>query len=134
MLPQSLQGCERVATPLTFRETGMINTRRLFICSCIALVTSAFTFSIHGDILQEMGKAFDFDQTQNGSMGLARFWGMAASMLVGGFICDFLGIKRVMFVALGCHLAGTAGIVFAKHILGAAGTGTYQNWLMVFFF
>jgi MFS family permease len=112
----------------------MINTRRLFICSCIALVTSAFTFSIHGDILQEMGAGFKFDQTQNGSMGLARFWGMAASMLIGGFICDYLGMKRVLFVALGCHLAGTAGIVFAKSILGTANTGAFQNWLMVFFF
>lgn len=112
----------------------MINTRRLFICSCIALVTSAFTFSIHGDILQEMGAAFRFDQTQNGSMGLSRFWGMAASMLIGGFICDYLGMKRVLFVALACHLAGTAGIVFAKPILGTADTGTFQKWLMVFFF
>jgi len=112
----------------------MINTRRLFICSCIALVTSAFTFSIHQDILQEMGNAFKFTQEQNGTMGLARFWGMAASMLIGGFICDYLGMKRVMFVALGCHLAGTAGIVFAQSILGKAETGTYQNWLMVFFF
>jgi MFS family permease len=113
----------------------MINTRRLFICSCIALVTSAFTFSIHGDILQEMGKAFGFDQTQNGSLGLGRFWGMAASMLIGGFICDYLGVKRVLFVALGCHLVGAAGIVFAKSILGASVTpDTAQYWLLAFFF
>jgi MFS family permease len=82
-----------------------------------------------------MGKAFEFNQTQNGSLGLGRFWGMAASMLVGGFICDFLGMKRVMFVALGCHLVGTAGVVFAKQILGGgASTSTYQYWLLAFFF
>src|SRR5438034_1454262 len=92
------------------REHSMINTRRLFVCSCIALVTSAFTFSLHGDVMQELGKAFNFTQEQNGSIGKAIFWGMAASMLVGGFVCDYLGIKRVMFLALASHLIGCLGM------------------------
>jgi MFS family permease len=111
----------------------MINTRRLFLCSCIALVTSAFTFSLHGDVLQELGKAFNFTQQQNGSIGQAIFWGMAAAMLVGGFVCDFLGIKRVMFLALASHLVGSLGIVFSKEILGTTSPLAYA-WLWVFGF
>jgi fucose permease len=117
------------------KEIGMINTRRLFVCSCIALVTSAFTFSLHGDVMQEMGKTFNFTQEQNGSIGKAIFWGMAASMLLGGFVCDFLGMKRVMFLALASHLIGVLGLVFSKDILGTdTSTEKYHTFLWVFAF
>src|SRR5437879_9478418 len=142
MVPQSLQGLKKITQSLPskkpafvgetngFREIGMINTRRLFICSCIALVTSAFTFSLHGDVMQEIGQAFNFTQEQNGAIGLAIFWGMAASMLVGGFVCDFLGLKNVMFLALACHLTGSLGIVFSRQILGEGKAAeSYYHWL-----
>jgi fucose permease len=117
------------------KENRMINTRRLFICSCIALVTSAFTFSLHGDVMQEIGKTFNFTQEQNGSIGKAIFWGMAASMLVGGFVCDFLGIKRVMFLALASHLIGSLGMVFSRQVFApdSGGRGAYY-WLWTFGF
>ncbi len=57
----------------------MSNRSWLFVLSCIALIASAFTFSIRGEIVQEMGKQFSFRQEQNGLVDSARFWGMAAS-------------------------------------------------------
>lgn len=112
----------------------MTNPRRLFVCSCIALIASAFTFSLHGDVMQDMGRAFNFSQEQNGSIGKAIFWGMAAAMVVGGFVCDYLGIKRVLFLALGSHLIGCLGIVFSKQILGAVSAEQSFHWLWVFGF
>jgi fucose permease len=109
----------------------MINTRRLFILSCIALVTSALTFSLHGDVMQEMGRAFDFTQEQNGAIGQAIFFGMALSMLFGGFVCDALGMKRIMFLALGSHLCGALGMVFSKQILGGSPAIDPYWWLYV---
>ena len=105
----------------------MINTRRLFVCSCIALVTSAFTFSLHGDIMQNMGTSFNFTQEQNGAIGKAIFWGMAAAMLVGGFVCDFIGMKGAMFLALASHLIGSLGIIFCRNIIGPASTDQAFN-------
>lgn len=93
----------------------MINRRWLFVCSCVALITSAFTFVVRGDILQDIGGAFDLSQQQNGSIEGAVFLGMALSMLGGGFVCDVLGIKRVMFLALASHLLGSLGTIFAPH-------------------
>ncbi|MEX0711012.1 MAG: MFS transporter [Pirellulales bacterium] len=108
----------------------MFNNRRLFICSCIALVTSAFTFSLHGDVMQEMGTTFNFKQQQNGEIGKAIFYGMAISMLFGGFICDSLGIKRIMFLALASHLSGTLGMVFSKNVDFTSSDNAYW-WLYV---
>lgn len=112
----------------------MINTRRLFVLSCIALVTSAFTFSLHGDVMQELGAAFNFTQEQNGSIGKAIFWGMAASMLVGGFVCDYLGVKNVMFLALASHFVGSLGMVFTRQVLPDASVETHYLWLWIFAF
>jgi fucose permease len=106
-----------------------MNVRRLFICSCIALVTSAFTFSLHGDIMQDMGRQFDFSQEQNGAIGKAIFWGMAAAMLVGGFVCDLLGMKRVMFFAFSSHLLGVLGMVFCQQITGTSSEQGTFRWL-----
>ena len=93
----------------------MVNRRWLFVCSCIALITSAFTFVVRGDILQDMGDAFDLSQAQKGSIEGAVFMGMALSMLFGGFICDLLGIKRMLCLAFASHLLGSVGTIFAPH-------------------
>lgn len=105
-----------------------MSNRRLFVCSCIALITSAFTFSLHGDVMQDMGRAFDFTQEQNGAIGKAIFWGMAAAMLLGGFVCDWLGIKRVLFLALASHLCGALGMVLARPVVPTGGPASFW-WL-----
>jgi len=111
----------------------MVNPRRLFVCSCIALVTSAFTFSLSGAVMQDLGTEFNFTQTQNGGINQARFWGMAASLALGGFICDLLGMKRIMVLALLSHLVGTLGIVFSRNLLPeeVSTSGAYW-WLYAF--
>src|ERR1051325_3233459 len=105
----------------------MVNPRRLFILSCIALITSAFTFVVRGDVQQDMGKFFALTQEQNGGIDGARFLGMALSMLAGGFICDWLGMKRVLYVACACHLLGSLGMICAPY-LSLSGEQIY-DWL-----
>ena len=102
-----------------------MNQRWLFVCSCIALITSAFTFSLHGDIMQDMGRTFGFTQEQNGAIGQAIFYGMAASMFFGGFICDGLGIKNIMWLALLSHLSGALGMIFTKDVVGTEASAAY---------
>jgi MFS family permease len=93
----------------------MVNRRWLFVCSCIALVTSAFTFIVRGDILQDMGNAFLLTQEQKGGIEGAVFMGMALSMVAGGLVCDMLGMKLIMIIAFACHLGGALATIFAPH-------------------
>ena len=90
-----------------------MNSRWLFVASCIALVTSAFTFVVRGDVLQDLGDFFRLTQEQKGGIEGAVFIGMALSMLGGGFICDLLGMKRIMWLAFACHLVGSLGTIYA---------------------
>lgn len=99
----------------------MIDRRWLFVCSCIALVTSAFTFAVRGDILQEMGDSFQLTQERKGGIEGAVFIGMALSMFFGGFVCDLLGIRRIMFLAFASHLLGSLATIFASFFMDSLG-------------
>ncbi len=92
-----------------------MKSRYLFVCSCIALITSAFTFVVRGDVFQALGTAFDLTQEQKGGLEGAVFLGMAVSMAGGGFICDALGIKRIMILAFVSHLFGSLATILAPH-------------------
>ena len=92
-----------------------MNVRFLFVASCMALITSAFTFVIRGDILPDLVKEFALSQTQGGWIASGAFWGMAVSMLLGAPLCDSLGMKRILMIAWGCHMVGVVGTIFAPH-------------------
>jgi MFS family permease len=98
-----------------------MNSRRLFIASCIALVASAFSFVIRGDILPALGATFDLNQTSRGAIAGAAFLGMAISMFVGAPICDFLGMKRMLGLAFLCHLVGSVLTVGSYYIVPQGG-------------
>lgn len=92
-----------------------MNARMLFIASCVALVTSAFTFVIRGDILPLLSEDFGLSQEDVGWIAGGAFWGMAVAMLLGAPICDFLGAKLVLLAAFVCHMIGVTGVIFAPH-------------------
>jgi MFS family permease len=84
-----------------------MNPRRLFVASCISLVASAFSFVIRQDVLPAWGASFDLNATSLGAIAGNAFLGMAASMAVGSFIVDHLGMKKMLGLAFLCHLVGT---------------------------
>jgi MFS family permease len=90
-------------------ETERMNPRRLFVASCIALVASAFSFVFRQDVLPAWGRSFDLSATHLGVIGGMAFWGMAAAMVIGSFVVDALGMKRMLGLAFLCHLVGTVG-------------------------
>src|SRR5262245_34404864 len=92
------------------------NPRRLFVASCLALITSAFSFQMRADSGEDFRKTFDLTQELVGSIMGGHFFGMACSMLVFSFLCDSLGMGRVLFLAWVCHAFGITGTVFAQEV------------------
>jgi len=95
-----------------------MNSRRLFVASCIALVASAFSFVIRQDVLPAWGRSFDLSATHLGFIGGMAFWGMAAAMVIGSFVVDMLGMKRMLALAFFCHLTGTVGTLATPYLAG----------------
>jgi MFS family permease len=93
-----------------------MNPRRLFVASCIALITSAFSFMIRQDITDPLAETFSLTKQEVGSAMGAAFLGMAVAMVVVAPLCDFLGMGRVLCLAWLCHLAGILGTIFAPQL------------------
>lgn len=106
-----------------------MSQRWLFVCSCIALVTSAFTFVVHGNVMKDMGATFNFTEAQNGSIGQAIFFGMAGSMFIGGFVCDALGMKNIMILAFLSHIVGSVGMIISQKVAGPGSSISPYTWL-----
>jgi MFS family permease len=101
-----------------------MNPRRLFIASCISLVASAFSFVIRQDVLPAWGRSFDLSAAQLGTIGGMAFIGMAASMAIGSFVVDALGMKKMIGLAFLCHLVGTV-TTLATPYLGGTGLAPF---------
>lgn len=90
------------------------NRQRLFIASCVALIVTAMSFAIRGDIMGALETQFTLDKQQLGWIAGTAFWGFTVAMLIGGPLCDVLGMKRLLLFAFVGHGAGILLTVFAN--------------------
>ena len=97
-----------------------MNERRLFLASCVALIATAMSFAIRGDIMGEVQAELVLTDIQVGWILGAAFWGFGLSILFGGPLCDLLGMGTIMRLAA------------AGHILGALLTVVSTNFTMFF--
>ena len=88
-------------------------SRRLFVASCVALVATAMTFAVRGDIIGAWGTEFTLSNTNIGWITGMAFWGFALSTIIGGAIVDFIGLKSMLVVAFATHVAGIVVTIFA---------------------
>lgn len=83
-----------------------INKDTLFKAASIALVVTAMTFAIRANLLGELGNTFGLSPKEMGEIAAAAFWGFTASMLLGGVICDLIGIKAMYWASFFGHILG----------------------------
>lgn len=88
-----------------------MNQRRLFTASCVALVATAMTFAIRGDIMSDFERDFALSKTDVGWIAGAAFWGFGLSILLGGPLCDLLGMGTIMRLAAVGHIVGTIATI-----------------------
>lgn len=87
--------------------------KRLFVASCIALMTTAMVFSIRAAILDDLGAHFQVNKELVGIFAGKAFLGFATAILVGGPLCDTLGMKALLCVAWLLHVSGVLLTIFA---------------------
>lgn len=90
-----------------------INRDRLFYASCIALIVTAMTFAIRASILGDLGKQFDLTDTQLGWINSMAFLGFPIAMLIGGPLCDIVGMGRLLILAFFSHIIGIVLTIYA---------------------
>jgi MFS family permease len=90
-----------------------MNPGRLFLASCLALVTTSMVFSIRGDILDALGADFHLNKQQLGLILSPAFWGFTLSILIGGSLVDYFGMRRLLALSSWGYIVAVLAIVFA---------------------
>lgn len=86
---------------------------QLFVASCLALLVTSLSFGIRAGILGRLGVQFELNAAQLGTIAATAFWGFPLAVIIGGFVVDIIGMKRLLIVAFVFHLAGILLTVFA---------------------
>src|SRR5690606_3936841 len=90
-----------------------INKKRIYNASCVALVVTALTFAIRANLLGELGEEFQLTAMQIGYVAAAAFWGFTGAMVLGGILCDKIGMGRLFMLAFLGHAVGILWTIFA---------------------
>ena len=90
-----------------------ISRKQLFTASCLALLVTSLSFGIRAGILGKLGTEFNLSASELGTIAATAFWGFPLAVVIGGFIVDIIGMKRLLELAFIFHLAGIVLTIFA---------------------
>jgi MFS family permease len=91
-----------------------INRTQLFRASCLSLLVTSLSFGIRAGILSDQGVRFHLNASQLGTIAATAFWGFPLAIIVGGFIVDIIGMKKLLVSAFVFHLVGILLTIFAN--------------------
>lgn len=91
-----------------------IDKSKLFWASCLSLLVTSLSFGIRAGILGKLGADFQLSALELSTITATAFWGFPLAVIVGGFIVDIIGMKKLLVTAFIFHLLGIVLTVFAQ--------------------
>jgi Major Facilitator Superfamily len=106
-----------------------MNVRRLFVASCLSLLTTSMVFAIRGDIEADLSGAFHLSKEQVGLIWGPAFWGFTLAIFVSGLIVDAIGMRALHVLSSLGYIGGILLVLLAPRpdgpvasIFGSTGT------------
>jgi MFS family permease len=78
-------------------------------------VTTSMVFSIRSDTLDALGNDFRLTKGQLGFLLSPAFWGFTVSIMIGGALVDFFGMRKLLLLASSGYVVSIVAILFAPH-------------------
>jgi len=91
-----------------------IQTNKLFVAGCLSLLVTSLSFGIRAGIMGKLGTEFNLDASELATITATAFWGFPVAVVIGGFIVDLIGMKRLLVLAFIFHLLGIVLTIFAQ--------------------
>ena len=95
-----------------------MNVRRLFVASCLSLLTTSMVFAIRGDIEADLSAAFHLTKEQMGLIWGPAFWGFTLAIFVSGLIVDAIGMRALHVISSLGYLGGILIVLLAPRPSG----------------
>jgi MFS family permease len=87
--------------------------QRLFVASCVSLVTTSMVFAIRGDVAGPMSTAFQITNEQMGLIFSPAFWAFTIAIFISGAIVDMVGMRGLHILSSIGYFVGIALVLLA---------------------
>ena len=87
-------------------QPNAIPRKQLFTASCLALLVTSLSFGIRAGILGDLGVRFQLTASELATIAATAFWGFPLAIVIGGFVVDIIGMKKLLVLAFIFHLLG----------------------------
>lgn len=94
-------------------SNDVVNKNKVFLAACVSLVVTSMTFAIRAGILSQLGADFQISNEELGWINSMAFLGFPLAMIIGGFLYNTLGAKKLLTIAFVCHMLGLLLTIFA---------------------
>ncbi len=91
-----------------------VHPKRLFAGSCFGIGASAMTFVAISAVMGSLKEHFVLTNEQVGWIGGAAMWGFTVTILTFGSLCDVVGMRLVLRLAVVGHIGGALLMIFAN--------------------
>lgn len=92
-----------------------MHKQKLFVASCVSLVTTSMVFAIRGDVAPAMSAAFQLTNEQMGLIFSPAFWAFTIAIFVSGALVDWVGMRALHVLSAVGYLVGLGLILTAPH-------------------
>jgi len=89
--------------------------QRLFVASCVSLVTTSMVFAIRGDIETAMSTTFQLTKEQMGTIWSPAFWAFTIAIFISGALVDMVGLRSLHILSAIGYFIGISVVLLAPH-------------------
>ena len=89
--------------------------QRLFVASCVSLVTTSMVFAIRGDIETAMSTTFQLTKEQMGTIWSPAFWAFTIALFISGALVDMVGLRSLHILSAIGYFIGISVVLLAPH-------------------
>jgi MFS family permease len=89
--------------------------QRLFVASCVSLVTTSMVFAIRGDIETAMSATFQLTKEQMGTIWSPAFWAFTIAIFISGALVDMVGLRSLHILSAIGYFIGISVVLLAPH-------------------
>ena len=99
----------------------MENRTKLLIAGFLTLIAAGIGFAVRGGLLDVWAKQYGFTMTELGQITGGGLLGFGLVILIVGFLIDAVGYKKLMIMAMICHVVSAVMLFFATPVFNSAG-------------
>ena len=112
----------------------MENRKKLLTAGFLTLIAAGIGFAVRGGLLEIWSKQYGFTMTELGQITGGGLLGFGLVILIAGALIDFVGYKKLMIIALGCHLISAVMLFAATPVFNASGKDAVYMLLYISMF